>query len=116
MPSLPPSVRIRISTQPTENGRSFDGLALLVREAIGEDPFSGHLFVFRNRAGGRVKVLFWNRSGSCLRYERLEKGVFRFPDASGRSVEIETADLSLVFEGIELKGAKRRERITFGAR
>ena|SRR5688572_2466610 len=116
MLSLPPSVRIFVSTEPTDIRRSFDGLALLVKEVIGEDPFSGYLFVFRNRAGDRVKVLFWDRSGFCLWYKRLEKGVFHFPGASGRSIEIEAADLSLILEGIELEGAKRRERFTLGSR
>lgn len=118
MLSLPPSVRIFVSTEPTDIRRSFDGLALLVREVIGEDPFSGYLFVFRNRAGDRVKVLFWDRSGFCLWYKRLEKGVFHFPDpdASRRSVEIEASDLSLILEGIDLKGAKRRERFALAAR
>jgi transposase len=108
--SLPPSVRIFLSTEPTDIRRSFDGLALLVEEVIGQDPFSGYLFVFRNRLGDRVKVLFWDRSGFCLWYKRLEKGVFHFPVATGRSVEVEAADLSLILEGIDLSGAKRRER------
>lgn len=110
MLSLPPSVRIFLSTEPTDIRRSFDGLALLVEEVIGQDPFSGYLFVFRNRLGDRVKVLFWDRSGFCLWYKRLEKGVFHFPVATGRSIEVEAADLSLILEGIDLSGAKRRER------
>ncbi len=110
MLSLPPSARIFLSTEPTDIRRSFDGLALLVEEVIGQDPFSGYLFVFRNRLGDRVKVLFGDRSGFCLWYKRLEKGVFHFPASSGRSVEIEAADLSLILEGIDLSGARRRER------
>lgn len=114
MLSLPPSVRIFLSTEATDIRRSFDGLSFLVTELIKEDPYSGHLFVFRNRAGDRVKILFWDRTGFCLWYKRLEKGVFHFPVERGRKVEIEAADLSLILEGIDLSGAKRRERIALG--
>jgi transposase len=110
MLSLPPSVRIYLSASPTDMRRSFDGLAQEVMDFLGEDPLSGHLFVFRSRRGNRVKILFWDRSGYVLYYKRLEKGVFRFPRAEGLAVEIEAADLALILEGIDLAGAKRRAR------
>ena len=112
MLSFPPAVRIFLSTDPTDMRYSFDWLARLVREVIGEDPLSGHLFVFRNRPGDRVKILYWDRSGYCLWYKRLEKGVFRFPTvtASTRRLEVESAELGLLLEGIDLAGARRRPR------
>jgi transposase len=114
MLSLPPAVRIFVSTEPTDIRRGFDGLSFLVKEVIGEDPLSGHLFVFRNRIGDRVKVLYWDRTGFCLWYKRLEKSVFHFPSSSAsserRSVEIEAAELALILEGIDLAGARRRRR------
>jgi transposase len=108
---LPPSVRIFFSSEPTDLRRSFDGLAALVREWLGEDPLSGHLFVFRNRGGDRIKSLYWDRSGLCLFYKRLEKGIFRLPPSTGRrSLELECVDMALILEGIDLKDAKRRPR------
>lgn len=107
---LPPSVRIFLAVEPADMRRSFDGLAAMTREVIGQDPLSGHLFVFRNRKGDRVKVLFWDRSGFCLWYKRLEEGVFHFPAGRGCSVEVEGAELALVLEGIDLAGARRRSR------
>jgi len=107
---LPPAVHIFVATQPADLRRSFDGLAALARERIGQDPLSGHLFVFGNRAGDRVKILFWDRSGYCLWYKRLEKGVFRFPAVGADSVVMEAAELMLLLEGIDLAGAKRRAR------
>ena len=112
MLSFPPAVRIFLSADPTDMRCSFDRLAQLVREVIGEDPLSGHLFVFRNRPGDRVKILYWDRSGFCLWYKRLEKGVFRFPSVAARTrrVEVESAELGLLLEGIDLEGARRRPR------
>lgn len=110
MLSLPPAVKVFLASEPADLRRSFDGLAALVKDAIGRDPFSGHLFVFRSRLGDRVKILYWDRSGFVLWYKRLEKGVFRFPSSDAHSVEIESADLALLLEGIDLAGAKRRAR------
>jgi transposase len=107
---LPPAVRIFLAAGPADLRRSFDGLAAMAREVVREDPLSGHLFVFRNRSGDRVKILFWDRSGFVLWYKRLEKGTFRFPHVEGERVEVEAGELMLWLEGIELAGARRRPR------
>ena len=107
---LPPSVRIYIASEPADMRCSFDGLSARVRGVLEADPFCGHLFVFRNRRGDRVKILFWDRSGFCLWYKRLEKGTVRFPETTGAKVQIEAAELALLLEGIDLRGARRRPR------
>ena len=68
-----------------------------MRDFLGEDPLAGHLFVFRNRAGDRLKVLWWDHDGLAIFYKRLEEGTFRFPEAgeTGR-LEMTSADLPLV--------------------
>ncbi len=111
MLSLPPSVRVFLCTERTDMRRSFDGLRMLAEEVCRQDPFSGHLFVFCNRRGDRLKILYWARGGFAIWYTRLEEGVFEFPvpDASG-SVEVEASELSLLLEGIELSSARRRRR------
>ncbi len=85
---LPPSVRVFLAAEPADMRCAFDGLTARVQSLLEQDPFSGHLFVFRNKRGDRVKILFWDRSGFCLWYKRLEKGTFRFPEATGSSVEV----------------------------
>ncbi len=113
MLTLPPSVRVFVHLGPTDMRRSFDGLAGMVREILQADPMSGHLFVFFNRRRDRVKILFWDRTGLALWYKRLEEGVFTLPkasDADQPSVEMNWADVSLILEGIDLTGAKRRKR------
>jgi transposase len=108
--SLPPSVRVFVCTLPTDMRRSFDGLAAMATDVIKGDPFSGHLFVFRNRNRDKMKVLFWDRGGFCLWYKRLEEGTFTLPEADGDSVEIDAADLALVLDGAELAYAPPRAR------
>lgn len=107
---LPPAVRIFVAVPPADMRRSFDGLSALVRDVVRADPLSGHLFVFFNRVRDRVKVLWWDRSGFCLWYKRLERGLFRPPSANAACVEMEAAELGLLLEGIDLAGARRRPR------
>jgi transposase len=74
--SLSELVRIYVCLAPTDMRKSFDSLAALVRDWLGHDPLSGHLFVFRSRRGDRVKLLWWDRDGLTLYYRRLE-GIFK---------------------------------------
>lgn len=113
MLSLGPAVRVFVCTQPADMRRGFDGLAAMTREIMRDDPFSGRLFVFFNRRRDRVKILFWDRTGLCLWYKRLEKGLFKPPateDSAQHSVRVESAELMLILEGIELAGSRRRCR------
>jgi len=107
---LPPSVRIYFCAQPADMRKSFDSLAALARDALCHNPLSGHLFVFCNRRRDRVKILWWDRGGYCLWYKRLEIGAFRFPYRGEVCMELEAGELALILEGIDLSGAKRRER------
>jgi len=118
MLSLPLPVRILVCTKHADMRRSFDGLAALVREYLGVDPLSGHLFVFRNRRGDRVKLLYWDEDGYAIWYKRLEEGVFAFPDASHRSgvlagehgLPMRAADLAMLLDGVDLASVRRGKR------
>lgn len=116
MLNLPPSVRVFISTVPADMRRSFDGLSAMTEQILALDPFSGHLFVFRNKRGDRVKILYWDRSGYCLWYKRLEEGTFRFPERHEKSIEVDAAELALLLEGFDLEGARRAKRYDRKAR
>lgn len=83
MLTLSPAVRIYRATGATDLRRSIDGLSAVVRERLALDPLSGHLFLFRNRRGDRLKILAWDRSGFWILYKRLEQGTFARP-AGGR--------------------------------
>lgn len=116
MLSWPGSTRIFLCVAPADMRRSFDGLALMTSQIIGEDPLAGHLFVFRNRGGDRVKILWWDGDGYVLWYKRLEKGTFRFPSTIDGRVEIDRATLSMILEGIDTTRSKRRERFSLKER
>jgi transposase len=110
--SLPPSLRISLCTIPADLRKSFDGLAALVRDALGADPLSGQLFVFRNKRGDRVKLLYWDEDGFVIYYKRLEEGLFHFPVAADgdNGVTIRAADLAMLIDGVDLQSVKRRKR------
>lgn len=113
MLTLPASVRIYVAAEAMDLRRGFDGLAAATRSVIREDPLSGHLFVFTNRRRNRVKVLVWDRTGYLLLYKRLERGTFHLPsspEAGCRHVELDAGELGLMLEGVDLRGARRRER------
>lgn len=110
MLSWPPTVRVFVYNEPTDMRRSFDRLAAMTQEILCQDPLSGHLFVFVNRRADRMKVLFWDRSGYCLYYKRLEQGVFHLPTGDRLCSEIDTVRLSLILEGLDLKLTVQRQR------
>lgn len=115
MLTLPATVRVFVGTAPCDMRKQIDGIALVVQQALGQDPLSGHLYVVFNRRGDHVRILFWDRHGYCLFSKRLERGRFRLPwetDATKVSVEMEAAELALILEGIDLRGARRRARWT----
>jgi transposase len=107
---LPVSARILVAGQATDLRKAFDTLAETTRQVLREDPFSGCLFVFFNRARNRVKVLVWDRDGFWLCAKRLERGTFRITWREQGAFEMDAAELALILEGIELAGSRRRMR------
>ena len=112
MLSLPPTVRIWLSTRPADLRKSFDGLAALVRDGLRGDPLSGDIFVFRNKAADRIKLLLWEEDGYAIWYKRLEKGSYRFPAAAdgAEQVEVRAADLVMLLAGVDLASVRRSRR------
>jgi len=117
-PQLPAAVRVFLCTRPTDMRKGFDGLQGIVREFLGQDPLSGHLFLFLNRRRDRIKLLWWDRDGLVIWYKRLEAGTFQQLDPStspGRNsgeagIELSVTDLALLLTGVDLASARRRTR------
>lgn len=112
------AVRIFLCAAATDMRRGFDRLAEMARQSLGQDPLSGHLFVFRNRGGDKLKILYWDRDGYCIWYKRLEEGTFRFPHiAPGQSsAEVKASELAMLLEGIDLRSIRRVKRFKVAAK
>jgi transposase len=112
MLTIPEGVPIFIAREPSDLRRGFDGLGGLVRDWLGRDPVSGHIFVFRNRRGDRIKILVWDRDGFLILFKRLEQGVFRIPPiaADAASLQVTAQELSLILWGIDPASIKRQPR------
>ena len=98
--------RILFYAEPVDMRKSFNGLIGVTKQVLSEDPLSGDMFVFANRKGNYVKILFWDRTGFCLYAKRLERGKFKF-FGSERVNEITKEQLTLLLDGIALGRRKR---------
>ena len=117
MLSLPLPGRVFLCTLPTDMRKSFDSLAGLVEQQLGQDPLAGDLFVFRSRRGDRLKLLYWDDDGLAIWYKRLEEGTFAFPTPNEQRTKvgahglvIRPAELAMLLDGIDLSNVKHRKR------
>ena len=96
-----PNARIWLACGHTDMRRGFDGLSSQVQQQLGQDPFTGALYIFRGRRGDLIKILCWDGQGLCLFSKRLEKGRFIWPQARDGSISLTAAQLSMLLEGID---------------
>lgn len=107
-------IRVHLYGRPCDMRKSFDGLYALTRNEMQLDPLSGRLFVFVNRRGTQIKVLYFDRSGFCVWAKRLERGRFVGDWASVRSQEMDWTALKLLLEGIEPRRVRKRFSLPAG--
>ena len=117
MATLPLGTRVYLCTQPVDMRKSFDGLIAATKSLIGQDPLSGHLFMFVNRKADHAKCLYWSRGGYCLWAKRLEAGRFAkvaatdsMRSASANAVTMTDTQLMMWLDGIELDRLRQRRR------
>jgi transposase len=113
MLSVPSAVKIFLNGEAADLRRGYDGLAAIVQDKMDEDPLSGSLFIFVNKRGNRIKLLYWDKDGYAIWMKRLERGSFELPrtdKADTPRVKITASQLSLILEGIELSSVPRRRR------
>jgi transposase len=101
MITIPAGAQIWIAAGVTDLRRGFTGLSAFVQMKLEQDPFGGHVFVFRGRRGDLIKVLWWDGDGLCLFAKRLERGRFIWPQAENGTVSLTRAQLSMLLEGID---------------
>ena len=109
---IPASIRIFLAREPADMRRSFTGLCGLIRDQLGADPLSGHLYCFRNKRGDKLKMIYFDRTGLAIWYKCLEQGRFHWPECSSASVELNAAEVAFLLEGVDLKGVKRYKRFS----
>jgi transposase len=94
----------------TDMRRGFNSLAALAETVLEQDPYSGHLFVFRGRRGDLIKVIWWDGQGACQFSKRLERGRFVWPSARGGKLSVSPAQLAMLLEGIDWRAPQRTLR------
>jgi len=106
-------VEVFVGLDPIDLRWGFDRLAGIASEHLGRNPRSGALFVFFGRRQTAMKVLFFDGTGMCMLYKRLDRGAFRIPTApaDARSITIEQHELDALFDGIELVPKRRARRV-----
>ena len=104
---LPTSTRIYLACGGTDMRKGFDGLAVLVQQALEQSPHSGALFAFRGKRGDLVKLLWYDGQGLCLFAKRMERGRFVWPSTKTGSVSMTPAQLSMLLEGIDWRRPER---------
>jgi transposase len=110
------TVGVQLCRETVDFRKSIDGLASLVEQTLGLDPFSAELYVFTNRRRDQLKILYWDRSGFALWYKRLEKARFPWPrDESRAIVELTARELGWLLDGIDFFRLTPHETLTYGS-
>lgn len=108
---LPFNTSVWLYRQPVDFRKQIDGLMILVADTLKCDPVSGQLFVFRNRQGDKIKMLYWQDNGFWLLYKRNETGRFMFPSVVDGTVELSPEQLQWLLSGLDMIKQPRRKKL-----
>jgi transposase len=111
---IPHGVEIFVALEPIDMRLGFDRLAGLVEERVGRSARSQAMFLFFGKRRTGLKILFFDGTGLCLFYKRLDRGVFRIPEPRGDAgvVEIDERLLGALLDGVEVDANARPTRRT----
>ena len=107
---VPANTKVWLACGVTDMRKGFVTLAAQAERVLRQDPYSGHLFVFRGRRGDLIKIIWWDGQGACLFSKRLEKGRFVWPAAKDGKLSLTPAQLSMLLEGIDWRLPRRTWR------
>lgn len=107
---VPTNTKIWLASGVTDMRRGFISLAAQAEATLKQDPYSGHLFVFRGRRGDLIKIIWWDGQGACLFSKRLENGRFVWPSVKTGKLALTPAQLSMLLEGIDWRTPQRTWR------
>ncbi|MBU1446644.1 IS66 family insertion sequence element accessory protein TnpB [Patescibacteria group bacterium] len=105
-------MKIFLAVGATDMRKQVNGLSMFVADVLEQDPFSGHLFGFCNKARNIVKLLYYDVNGFCVWYKKLETGRFTWPKNQGEVLGISARELGWLLDGLSLeqKGAHRPQK------
>lgn len=101
MINVPSGTRILLATRPVDFRKGAHGLTALAQEALGENPFSGAVIVWRCKRGDRVKILVWDTSGLVLIWKQLQQGGFRWPPIMNGVMKLSPVEFAALFDGLD---------------
>ena len=101
MISIPAGARILLAIRPVDFRKGAHSLAALAQEALGEDPFSGAVIVYRAKRSDRIKILVWDTSGLVLIWKQLQQGSFRWPPIVDGVMKLSPVEFAALFDGLD---------------
>ncbi len=104
---VPAQTKVWLAAGVTDMRKGFNGLSALAEKVLEQDPYSGHLFVFRGRRADLIKVIWWDGQGACLFSGRLERGRFVWPSPAHGRLSVTSAQLAMLLEGIDWRAPLR---------
>lgn len=113
MLSVPKDLPIWLSVKPIDMRKSFDGISVYIASFLERNPLTDGLFIFRNKSGDKVKLMYWQRNGLVIVYKRLEQGRFKWPKGEGESLSLSRQELELLLDGVDLSKLKRLPSLHF---
>lgn len=113
MLNIPEELPIWLSVNPVDMRKSFDGLSIYVQSFLQRNPLKDGLFVFRNKSGDKIKLMYWHRNGLVVVYKRLEQGRFKWPKPDDNIMSLSRQELELLLDGIDLSKLKRLPALHF---
>lgn len=113
MLSVPIDLPIFLAVKPLDMRKSFDGLSVYTQSFLKRNPLKDGLFVFRNKSGDKVKLLYWHQNGLVIVYKRLEQGRFKWPRISNEVLALSRQELELLLDGIDISRLKRLPHLHF---
>ena len=111
MISIPAGVRVLLATRPVDFRKGPHGLAAVASEVLGEDPFSGAVFVFRSKRADRIKILVWDGSGLVLVWKQLSQTAFRWPPVVDGVMRLSALEFAALFDGLDWTRVQATKRI-----
>jgi transposase len=111
MISIPAGVRVLLAARPVDFRKGPHGLAAVASEALGEDPFSGAVIVFRSKRADRIKILVWDGSGLVLIWKQLSQTAFRWPPVVDGVMRLSALEFAALFDGLDWTRVQATKRI-----